>query len=83
MNINAIFSVVNVSLSDLLDEAEIASLNLNRSSIPVNCTLLLTGELQHPTIQLGLDFPSADEELKRRVMNVINTDEILNGKLSI
>lgn len=81
MNINAIYSVVNVSLSDLLDEAEIASLNLNRSSIPVNCTLLLTGELQHPTIQLGLDFPSADEELKRRVMNVINTDEMLNRQI--
>ncbi len=81
MNINAIYSVVNVSLSDLLDETEIAALNLNRSSIPVNCTLLLTGELQHPNIELGLDFPSADEELKRRVMNVINTDEMLNRQI--
>ena len=81
MNINAIYSVVNVSLSDLLDEAEIAALNLNRSSIPVNCTLLLSGELQHPNIELGLDFPSADEELKRRVMNVINTDEMLNRQI--
>ncbi|MBP8983105.1 MAG: translocation/assembly module TamB domain-containing protein, partial [Bacteroidales bacterium] len=81
MNINAIYSVVNVSLSDLLDEAEIAALNLNRSSIPVNCSLLLTGELQHPNIELGLDFPSADEELKRRVMNVINTDEMLNRQI--
>lgn len=81
MNINAVYSVVNVALSDLLDEAEIASLNLNRSSIPVNCTLLLSDELQHPNIQLGLDFPSGDEELKRRVMNVINTDEMLNRQI--
>lgn len=72
---------VNPQLTDLLSLEELNSLNLNKSSIPVNCVLNLTGELQRPDIELGLAFPSADEELRRRIMNVINTEEILNQQL--
>ena len=73
--------LVNPQLTDLLSVDELSSLNLNRSSIPVNCVLNLTGELQRPGIELGLAFPSADEELRRRIMNVINTDEVLNQQI--
>lgn len=73
--------LVNPQLTDLLSVDELSSLNLNRSSIPVNCVLNLTGELQRPGIKLGLGFPSADEELRRRIMNVINTDEIMNQQI--
>ena len=81
LDINANHSVLNVELSDILDEAELSSMNLNRTSIPVNCQLNILGELQQPEIVLGLDFPSADEELRRRIMNIINTDEILNRQI--
>jgi len=80
LNISANYQV-NPQLTDLLSLEELNSLNLNKSSIPVNCVLNLTGELQRPDIELGLAFPSADEELKRRIMNVINTEEILNQQL--
>lgn len=81
MDINAGYTIFNVSLSDLLDEADMASLNLNRTSIPVTCTMNISGKIEQPTIQLGLAFPSADEEVRRRIMNVINTDEILNRQI--
>ncbi len=81
LNIQASHTVYNVSLSDLLDESEIASMNMNRTSIPVNCTLNISGELEQPDLTLGLEFPAADEELRRRIMNVINTDEILNRQI--
>jgi hypothetical protein len=80
LNISANYTV-DAQLTDLMSIDELSSLNLNRSNIPVNCVLNLTGELQRPGIKLGLDFPSADDELRRRIMNVINTDEILNQQI--
>lgn len=72
---------VNARISDLLPQEELSSLNLTRTNIPVNTVLNISGELQRPDIGLGLNFPSADEELRRRIMNVINTDEALNQQI--
>jgi len=72
---------VNAQLSDLLTAADLSSLNLNRSNIPVNCVLKLDGELQRPGIQLDLAYPSADDELRRRITSVINTDEMVNQQI--
>ncbi|MDD4921432.1 MAG: translocation/assembly module TamB domain-containing protein [Bacteroidales bacterium] len=80
LNIKANYTV-NAKLSDLLSTEDINSLNLNRSSIPVNCVLKLDGELQKPSIQLDLAYPSADDDLKRRITNVINTDEMMNQQI--
>lgn len=81
LDIKANYSILNVELSDILDESDMASLDLNRTGIPVNCQMSISGELQQPEIVLGLEFPSADEELRRRIMNIINTDELLNRQI--
>jgi len=80
LNIKANYTV-NANLSDLLSAEALSSLNLNRSSIPVNCVLKLDGELQKPDIQLDLAFPSADDNLKKQIANVINTDEMVNQQI--
>ncbi|HEY5500097.1 MAG TPA: translocation/assembly module TamB domain-containing protein, partial [Bacteroidales bacterium] len=80
LNIKANYTV-NANLSDLLSTEALSSLNLNRSSIPVNCVLKLDGELQKPGIQLDLAFPSADDNLKKQIANVINTDEMVNQQI--
>lgn len=72
---------VNAKLSDLLPAEDLISLNLNRTSIPVNCVLKLNGELQKPGIQLDLEYPSADDDLKNQIANVINTDEMVNQQI--
>lgn len=72
---------VNAQLTDLLPSEQLSSLNLNRSNIPVNCVLKLDGELQRPGISLDLAYPSADDEMKRMISNVINTDDMKNQQL--
>lgn len=72
---------VNAQLADLLPSEILSSLSLNRSNIPVNCVLKLDGELQRPGINLGLAYPSADDELKRQISNVINTEDMVNQQL--
>jgi len=72
---------VNAQLTDLLEPSQLSSLNLNRSNIPVNCVLKLDGELQRPGISLDLAYPSADDEMKRMISNVINTDDMKNQQL--
>lgn len=80
LDIKANYSI-DAQLTDLLSIDELSSLNLNRTNIPVNCVLNLSGQLQRPNIGLGLDFPSADEELKRRILNVVNTEEQTNQQI--
>ncbi len=72
---------VNAQLTDLLETSQLSSLHLNRSNIPVNCVLKLDGELQRPDINLDLAYPSADDEMKRMISNVINTDDMKNQQL--
>gem|GEM_PF-1624150 len=72
---------VNAQLTDLLPSEILTSLKTNRSSIPVNCVLKLDGELQRPGINLSLAYPSADDELKRQISNVINTEDMVNQQL--
>jgi hypothetical protein len=72
---------VNAQLSDLLSTDVLASLNLNRTAIPVNCELKLDGELQHPGIHMGLTYPSADDDLVRSINDIINTEDAINQQL--
>ncbi len=72
---------VDAQLFDLIPSSELASLNLIKNSIPVNCVLKLGGELKRPDIKLDMDFPSADDELVRRIRNVINTEELMNQQI--
>lgn len=72
---------VDAQLFDLIPSSELASLNLIKNSIPVNCVLKLGGELQRPDIKLDMGFPSADDELVRRIRSVINTEEQMNQQI--
>ncbi len=43
--------------------------------IPVECQILLTGKLFNPIVDLNIELPSADEERKAYLNNVITTEE--------
>ncbi len=75
INIDAKYPISSVSLLDLLDESQLEG--VKRSNVPVNCLLNLTGELMQPTIKLDVELPT-DDELQRRVKNVVNTEEQMN-----
>jgi hypothetical protein len=82
-----------VSFSGNIDNAEIdlkASYRLKASlfeilqddrfneRIPVECQILLSGKLFNPVVGFNIDLPSADEERRAYLRNVITTDEELS-----
>ena len=78
VNINAIYQL-NASLLDVLDQSIIES--SNRTTVPVQCILNLTGNLMNPTIKFDLNLPNSDEELNRALQAVVNTDEMMNRQI--
>ena len=47
--------------------------------IPVECQILLSGKLFNPVVGFNIDLPSADEERRAYLNNVITTEEELEG----
>ena len=81
VNIRAVYALT-ASLKTLLDDDELASFSSNtRMTVPVNCVLLLTGNLMTPDIQFDIDLPSSDEGVKQVVRSVISTDEMLTRQV--
>lgn len=78
VDIRALYSVT-ASLRDLMSESNLSS-NM-RTSVPVNCVLMLKDNLMQPTIKFDIDLPSSDEQLKLQVKNLINTDEMMNRQM--
>jgi hypothetical protein len=78
IDINATYEVT-ASLADLMDADLLKT--TNRTSVPVDCLLNLTGNLMHPDIKFNIDLPNARDELKRSVKNIINTDEMMNRQI--
>ncbi|MBO6005345.1 MAG: translocation/assembly module TamB domain-containing protein, partial [Paludibacteraceae bacterium] len=78
INLDALYLVQGASLLDILDEADLEG--LGRTTVPVNCLLNLTGNLMQPNIKFDLELPS-DNELQRKVKNIVNTDEMMNREI--
>jgi len=74
INVRGIYSLT-ASLRDLLDESQLMS--IPRTTVPVNCILLMTGNLMSPTINFDIDLPSSDESVKQLVKSTINTKEMM------
>lgn len=81
MNVRAVYPMTGVSLANILDQSELSS-STRRSTIPVDCILLLTDKIMSPTIKFEIDLPTADESLKQKVKSVINTEEMLNRQVA-
>ena len=52
-----------------------------RTSVPVNCVLLLSGPLQHPAIKFDLEMPGSTAELERQVKSYIRTEDMMNRQI--
>ncbi|MDR2920881.1 MAG: translocation/assembly module TamB [Tannerella sp.] len=48
-----------------------------RTSIPINCILMLDGPIQNPLISFDLEFPSSSQELERQVKSFIDTEDMM------
>lgn len=70
----------NANLSDL-DESFLSDKELKRTNVPVNALLYVTGDMRQPDISFGLDFPTVTSDIKRKVMSIVNTEEMMNRQI--
>lgn len=78
MNVRAKYSL-NASLSNILADDPSYSKITNAN---VDCLLYLTGTIQRPIIKFGLELPNCDEEVRRKLASVVNTEETLNRNVA-
>lgn len=76
LDVQAIYTVNSVSLSDLTIDA-----SQNQSTVKVNCIMDLTGSLASPTIKFDLDLPNVSEEDREMVRSLVSTEEQMNTQI--
>ncbi len=79
LDIAATYSV-NANLSDL-DESFLADKDLNRTNVPVNALLLVTGDMRSPDINFDLEFPTLTQDVYRKVRSIVNTEDMMNRQI--
>lgn len=71
---------VKANLTDL-DESFLEDKELNRTNVPVDAIMHVTGDMRQPEIGFDLDFPTLTEEPKRKVRSIINTDDMMQRQM--
>lgn len=81
LDIQAVYTV-NANLSDL-DESFLQDKELNRTNIPVNAILKVTGDMRQPDVAFDLDFPSLSnsQDVYRKVMSIISTEDMMSRQI--
>jgi hypothetical protein len=68
---------VNTNITDL-DQSFVNDADLNRTNVPVDAILNVTGEISQPEIKFDIDLPTMTPEMERKVRSIISTDEMMN-----
>lgn len=71
---------INANLSDL-DESFLQDRELNRTKVPVNALVMVRGSLEEPEITYDIEFPTLNEDTKRKINSIINTDEMKSTQI--
>ena len=79
LDIDAVYSV-NANLSDL-DESFLQDKDLNRTNVPVQALLKVTGDMRQPDINFDLRFPTLTSDIYRKVRSIISTEEMMNRQI--
>jgi len=70
IDVRAVYKLKS-ALSDLLNDAS----EQYKRRVPVECQILLTENLLHPTIKFNINVPNIDAETGGKVRNALNTEE--------
>jgi hypothetical protein len=79
LDIQAAYSL-NANLTDL-DESFLNDNDLNRTNVPVNALMKVTGDIRQPEIDFDLEFPTLTSDVYRKVKSIISTDEMMNRQI--
>ena len=80
LNINAIYSIPSVNLRDL-DESFATMASMNRTTLPVDCKLNVTGQLSAPQIGFDIEVKNTSDDVQALVHNLIGTQEMRNREV--
>ncbi len=79
LDIRAAYSLT-ANLSDL-DESFLNDSELNRTNVPVNAIMKVSGDIRQPEISFDLEFPTLTSDIYRKVRSIISTDEMMNRQI--
>lgn len=71
---------LTANLSDL-DESFMQDKELNRTRVPVEALLNVTGDMRQPDISFDLAFPTLQSDVYRKVRSIISTDDMMNRQI--
>ena len=71
---------VNTNLTDL-DKSFASDRELNRSSVPVDALLKVTGDLTSPDIAFDLSLPTMTSDVERKVKSIVSSEEMLTQQV--
>lgn len=68
---------VNTNLTDL-DKSFSEDPDLNRTNVPVDALLKVSGDIHAPEINFDLRLPTVTSEVERKVRSIISTEDMMN-----
>lgn len=71
---------VNTSLTDL-DKSFADDRELNRTNVPVEALLKVSGHMQSPDIDFDIELPTLTEDVARKVKSIISTTDMMNRQI--
>lgn len=80
LNVNAIYSL-NANLSDLDESFLQDNKELNRTNVPLQALMKVTGDIRQPAIAFDLRFPTLSDDTYRKVKSIISTEEMMNRQI--
>lgn len=79
LNIRAAYRV-NTNITDL-DQSFANDRDLNRTNVPVDAMLIVTGEMTDPDISFDIEFPTLNEEVAQKVRSIISSDDMMSRQI--
>lgn len=71
---------VNTSLTDL-DKSFATDRELNRTNVPVEALLKVSGPMQSPDIDFDIELPTLTEDVARKVKSIVSTSDMMNRQI--
>ena len=71
---------VNANLADL-DRSFQSDPDLNRTSVPVDALLKVTGDIHAPEINFDLTLPTVTSDVERKMRSIISTEDMMNRQV--
>lgn len=79
LNIDALYRV-NTNLSDL-DKSFATDRDLNRTNVPVDAVLRVTGDMTSPDISFDIQLPTLTSDVERKVKSIISTEDMMSRQI--